>query len=71
MSIIAFGEVIVLMSAVRLKLKLHAACASIIAFGVVICMMRAVWRQHVTLVRRMREYYCLWRGFLHDDCSRA
>ena len=44
---------------------------SIFVFGVVIRMMSAVWREHMTLARHMREYYCFWRGFSHDKRSMA
>ena len=60
MSIIAFRLVIVIMSKDGASSRrYYAACASIIALGVVILMMSAIWREHSTFVRRMREYYCL------------
>ena len=50
-SIIAFGVVIIMMSAVWRRLRLYDACASIIAFGVFIRMMIAVGvRLHATCV---------------------
>ena len=44
---------------------------SIIAFGVVIFIMSAVGLELATIVRRMREYDCLGRGYLHDERSMA
>ena len=38
---------------------------SIIAFRMVIRMMGAVGREHKTIVRRMRDYYCLRRHYSH------
>ena len=45
---------------------MYAACASIIAFRVAICVVAAVEREHITLVRRMHDYYCFWHGYSHD-----
>ena len=37
----------------------------------VIRIMSAVRREHMTLVRRMREYYCLGRDYSHHERSIA
>ena len=65
--IIDSGMVILSISAL---LALDAAYASIIGFAVIIIMMSARSRELTTIVRRMRKYCCLWRGYSRSDMSR-
>ena len=44
---------------------------SMIAVGVIILMMSAKSREHMTIVRRVREYYCPWHGYSNDKCCMA
>ena len=43
----------------------------IITFGAIILMMSANSREHMTIVGRMREYYCLWHGYFNNKCNMA
>ena len=55
----------------RKRRRSYIECRSIIAFRIIIRMMSAAWQEHTTLTRRMREYYCLGHGHLHDERNMA
>ena len=47
----------------------YATYVSIIAFGMNMLMIYAKWRGHMTIARRMREYYCIRHGYSHNEYS--